>query len=331
MNRTVRDPHARLLADVGGTNARFGWQPQRGALIDDIAVLRCADHASLSDAIAAYLLRLGRVAPASCAIAIANPIVGDTVRMTNREWTFSIAALKTHFAFERLQVINDFTALALALPTLRADELRQVGGGPALPDEARALIGPGTGLGVSGLLPDGAGGWVALQGEGGHATLAARTAREQSVLQWFEQRYGHVSAERAVCGQGLADLHHALTALDGPIDKGPAAPSLDAAHIAVAAAQGDPVCREAVMLFCAFLGTVAGNLALTLGSRGGVYVGGGIVPRLGALFDASPFRERFEAKGRFRSYLAAIPVLVITAAQSPALLGAANALDSMPA
>jgi glucokinase len=327
---TMNDPHARWLADVGGTNARFGWQRRRGAPIDDILVLPCADYASLSDAITAYLQRLGRATPASCAIAIANPITGDQVRMTNHDWSFSIAALKARHAFERLQVINDFTALALALPALRADELRQVGGGPALADAPRALIGPGTGLGVSGLLPDGAGGWIALQGEGGHATLPARTPREQSVLHWLDRRYGHASAERAVCGQGLVDLHHALTALDGHGGAEPAAATRDAADVTAGAERGDAACREAVALFCAFLGTAAGNLALTLGSRGGVYIGGGIVPRLGSLFDASPFRERFESKGRFRSYLAAMPVFVIVSEQSPALLGAANALDATP-
>jgi len=328
VSNPARDPHARLLADVGGTNVRFGWQRQRGAPIDDIVVLPSDGFASLSDAISAYLQRRDRAAPACCAIAIANPIVGDTVRMTNRAWTFSIAALKAHHAFERLLVMNDFTALALALPSLRADDLRQVGGGQALPDAPRALIGPGTGLGVSGLLPDGVGGWVALQGEGGHGTLAARTAREQSVLQWLERRYGHASAERGCCGQGLVDLHHALSDLDQGTSE--ATPLRDAADVTAGAERGDPVCREAVALFCAFLGTAAGNLALTLGSRGGVYIGGGIVPRLGPLFDASPFRERFEAKGRFRGYLGALPVFVILAPETPpALLGAANALDRL--
>lgn len=330
-SRTEHDSRARLLADIGGTNARFGWQRESGAPIDDIATLPCADHASLRDAIGAYLHRLGRAAPGACAIAIANPIVGDRVRMTNHEWTFSIAELKAQFAFERLQVLNDFTALALALPALRAHELRQVGGGPAVAGSARALIGPGTGLGVSGLLPNGVGGWTALQGEGGHATVAARTPREHHVLSWLDLRYGHVSAERAISGQGLADIHQALLAIDAAPAASRATEPIDAAAITAGALErGDAACREAVDLFCGFLGTSAGNLALTLGSRGGVYIGGGIVPRFGALFDASPFRERFEAKGRFRAYLADVPVFVIVAKQSPALLGAASALDSMP-
>jgi glucokinase len=170
-----------------------------------------------------------------------------------------------------------------------------------------------------------------LQGEGGHATVAARTPREQHVLSWLDQRYGHASAERAISGQGLVDIHQALLGID-PAHAASGEPQpMDAAAITAGALErSDAACRDAVDLFCAFLGTSAGNLALTLGSRGGVYIGGGIVPRFGRLLDASPFRERFEAKGRFRAYLAEMPVFVIVAPQSPALLGAASALDSMP-
>jgi glucokinase len=186
------------------------------------------------------------------------------------------------------------------------------------------LIGPGTGLGVSGLLPDGHGGWVPLQGEGGHITLGATTAREEAVLAVLREWHGHASAERAVCGQGLVDLHRALYQLDGE-----SAPSLGASAITDAALAGsDAHCTEALQLFCAFLGNAAGNLALTLGARGGVYIGGGIVPRLGRWFAHSPFRERFEAKGRFGAYLRPLPVYVIDTPQSPALLGAAEALDA---
>ncbi len=331
MNTLSAQPprRARLLADVGGTNARFAWQADAEAVIDEPVTLPCADYPTLADALTAYLERVGRAAPADCAIAIANPIVGDRVQMTNHHWSFSIAGLQAQFGFERLRVINDFTALALALPSLRADEKRQVGGGEALADEAIALIGPGTGLGVSGLLPDGHGGWAPLRGEGGHATLAGRTAREDAVLRQIDARYGHVSAERAVSGQGLVDIHRALLAIDAPGGAAATADARDAAAITEAALSGgDARCAEAVELFCAFLGTAAGNLALTLGSRGGVYIGGGIVPRLGDTFDRSAFRARFEAKGRFAAYLAAIPVYLIQASRSPAFLGAARALDA---
>ena len=289
-------------------------------------MLPCAAHASLADAITEYLRQTGHAAPKDCAIAIANPVVGDQVKMTNHHWAFSISALRAHFGFEQLRVLNDFTALALALPLLAPDELRQVGGGAAVPDAAIGLIGPGTGLGVSGLLPNGRGGWVPLQGEGGHVTLAGCTPREHAVLQWIAALHGHASAERAVSGQGLVDVHRALCAIDGAPEPSAA---LDAAAITTAAlGAGDARALEAVELLCAFLGTAAGNLALTLGARGGMYIGGGIVPRLGAAFERSPFRTRFEAKGRFSAFVAAIPVYVIQASQSPALRGAASALEA---
>ena len=317
---------ARLLADIGGTNARFAWQSHSGAVIEEPHTLPCADHATLGDALRHYLRSVGRHAPAAGSIAIANPVVGDRVTMTNHHWTFSIAALKAEIGLQRLVVVNDFTALALALPELQPHELRQVGGDRAVPDSAIALIGPGTGLGVSGLVPDGRGGMVPLEGEGGHVTLAGRTSREKQVLDHLEAKYGHASAERAICGRGLVDIHGALQTLTAA---GATAPPATAAEIVAGALEGgDALCRETIDLFCAFLGTAAGNLALTLGARGGVYIGGGIVPRLGEAFDRSPFRARFEAKGRFSAtYLAAIPVQVIVAKQSPALLGAARALD----
>lgn len=317
---------ARLLADIGGTNARFAWQERADGPIDEPLTLPAADHPTLAEAMQQYLLRVGRSAPPACSIAIANPVVGDRVTMTNHDWTFSIAELKAQMGFQRLLVVNDFTALALALPALPADDLRQLGGGAARPDHAIGLIGPGTGLGVSGLVPDGHGGWLPLQGEGGHITLAGTTPRETAVLEQIALRYGHASAERAVSGQGLVDIHRALALVDRP---GAPPPSVTAPEITAAALEGsDASCAEALTMFCSFLGNAAGNLALTLGAKGGVYIGGGIVPRLGAWFDHSPFRARFEAKGRFAAYLAEIPVYVIHARRSPALLGAARALES---
>lgn len=317
---------ARLLADVGGTNARFGWQAGPGAPVGDIQVLQVADHARIEDAIRQYLDGLGRGIPGAAAIAIANPITGDQVHMTNAAWSFSQAAVKAEFSFRTFRLLNDFTALALALPDLPANELRQVGGISPAPRGPIALIGAGTGLGVSGLVPVGDAGWVPLSGEGGHVTLPAVAARERLVMDGLAQRYGHASAERLVCGQGLYDafglLCHADKAEPGAITS--------AAEVTAAALKArHPQAVEALTMFCAMLGTVAGNLALTLGAHGGVYVGGGIVPRLGTWFDSSPFRERFEAKGRFKQYLAPIPVWVITSAESPALLGAARSLDTV--
>ncbi|HWH82215.1 MAG TPA: glucokinase [Burkholderiaceae bacterium] len=314
---------ARLLGDVGGTNARFAWQDADGAPLRDIASIPTADHPTLAAALAAYLRGIGRAAPPWCAIGIANPITGDAVQMTNSHWSFSIEAVRREFGFERFIVINDFTALALGLPDLAPGDLRQLGGGAAVAGAPLALIGPGTGLGVSGLVPSAApGSWIALAGEGGHVTLAAGSEREAAVLAVLRARFGHASAERAVSGPGLEALHAAVCVLDGAV-----ATPLTAAEIADRAlAASDARCVEALDLFCAFLGTVAGNLALTLGARGGVYLGGGIVPRWGDAFMRSRFRECFESKGRFRAYLAPIPVYVIQAGASPALLGVARAL-----
>jgi glucokinase len=325
MNAASR-PGPRLLADIGGTNARFAWQAGTGAPVEAVLSLPCAEHGSLSDALLSYLQRTGRALPPACAIAIANPVLGDRVAMTNHHWAFSIAELKAQLGLHELLVVNDFTALALALPALGPGELRQVGGGTPVAGWPLALIGPGTGLGVSGLVPDGRGGWLPLQGEGGHVTLGGTHARERAVIDFLAQRHGHVSAERAVCGQGLVDIDRALAWLDTPgADPAPRT----AAEITTAALeQGEAQANEALDLFCAFLGIAAGNLALTLGAKGGVYIGGGIVPRLGARFAASPFRARFEGKGRLSPFVADIPVYVIDTPASPAFLGAARALDS---
>jgi len=315
---------ARLLGDVGGTNARFAWQDGDGGPLRDSVALATADHATLADALRHYLQATGHTAPRWCAIGIANPVTGDHVQMTNSHWSFSIEATRRALGFDRLVVINDFTALALALPDLAPRELRQLGGGTAVAAAPLALIGPGTGLGVSGLLPGAAPGqWVPLQGEGGHVSLAAANRREADVLQALRDTFGHASAERAVSGQGLEALHAAI----GRLDSLPTRTSLSAAEISRRALAGsDARCVEVLDLFCGFLGNVAGNLALTLGARGGVYIGGGIVPRLGDAFMRSRFRACFEDKGRFRAYLEAIPVFVIHADVSPALLGAARAL-----
>lgn len=317
--------YPRLLADVGGTNARFAWQAAPGAPIADVRVLPGADHPTLQAAMHAYIEGLGKGRPRAAAIAIANPITGDQVRMTNHDWAFSQSAMKAEFGLHTLRLLNDFTALALALPDLPAAELRQLGGGAAVPGVAIGLVGAGTGLGVSGLLPDGAGGWVPLEGEGGHVTLPATTARERLVMDGLIRRYGHASAERVCCGQGLVDTCAILCEADGVGTHG-----LDTASAVSEAAlvNGQPQALETLTIFCAMLGSVAGNLALTLVARGGVYVGGGIVPRLGDWFDRSPFRERFEQKGRFTALLQSIPVQVITATQSPALLGAARSLET---
>lgn len=314
---------ARLLGDVGGTNARLAWQAHRHAPLEHLASYPCAQHDSLQAVIRHYLAAHGKSAPRWCAIGIANPVTGDLVQMTNHHWSFSIARLQRELAFERLQVINDFTALALSLPALADTDLRRIGGGVAVAGAPYAVLGAGTGLGVSGLLPHHPAGAVPITGEGGHVTLAAGDARDAAVIELLRARFGHASAERALSGPGLVNLYEAACQLAGETARG-----LDPAQIVAAArASDDAACIAALDLFCGFLGSVAGDLALTLGARGGVYIGGGIVPRLHGELERSSFRQRFEAKGRFRSYLGAIPTFIIDAAVPSALLGAACALD----
>ena len=317
----------RLLGDIGGTNARFAWQAGAGAPLQAQRIYPCAQYPSLRDAALQYLQDSGVPRPQLGCIGIANPVDGDAVRMTNHHWSFSINELQQQLGLQRLLVINDFKALALALPSLTDAVLTRIGGGDPDPRGVKALIGPGTGLGVSGLVPygiDGAAGWIALDGEGGHTSASAHTPREWQVVQALTARHGHCSFERIVCGPGLVGLYQLLCEFDGA----EADAALTAADIVQHAQAGtDAHCVEAVQLFLAFLGTAAGNLALTLGARGGVYLGGGILPRLRELLPASALRSRFEAKGRFEVWLRRVPLLLIDAAESPALQGAANALD----
>lgn len=317
-------PHA-LVADIGGTNARFGLMDGSG--LHHSRIYPTADFPSLEAAAQAYLDDCGDacpVRPHQGAFCVAGPVTGDAVSLTNLPWRFSIDGVRRSLGLERLLVLNDFTAAALSVPRLGAGDVFQVGGGAPAPDAAVAVLGPGSGLGVSGLVP-GPAGWIPLASEGGHATLPAADDRESAVLALIRaekgSESGHVSAERALSGPGLVNLYTALCQLAGktPDKDTPAA-------VTGAADGGDPLCAEAVAMFCSLLGTVAGNLALILGARGGVYIAGGVVPRLGReALARSPFRTRFEAKGRMSDYLAPIPVFVITH-PLPAFLGLAEAL-----
>lgn len=309
----------RLLADIGGTNARFALETAPGC-IGLIEVLPCAAHATLAQALAAYLALPSVAAQLAApvrhaAIAIANPVVGDLVRMTNHHWEFSIAALQQACGFATLLVVNDFSALAYALPQLGADQKAQVGGGVARAGAALGLLGAGTGLGVSGLVPCGDS-WTALRSEGGHVTFSPANPTEIAILQFAWQRFEHVSAERLLSGVGLELIYSALADHLGQPDQALRAPAIVERALGGQCA----LCDQVVEAFCCMLGTVAGNLAITLGAQGGIYIGGGIVPRLGARFAASGFRRRFEHKGRFVNYLAQVPTWVITA-DYPAFLG----------
>ena len=319
----VPAPFPRLLGDIGGTHARFGMVASSGEGLSRIRELVCDDHPNLEAAIDSYLRAASAPRPASCAIAIAAPVNGDQVSMTNRDWSFSIEALGVRLGVDRMLVLNDFTALALALPTLSAGELEAVGAGEAMAGEAIALLGPGTGLGVGGLIFAGARA-LPITSEGGHVTLSAEDEREARLIAALRREFGHASAERALSGNGLVNLYRfaCAEANRAPLQLAPEDVG------ARALARSDAACIEAVELFFGLLGGVAGNLALTVGARGGLYIGGGIAAQLGDWIHRSAFRARFESKGRRQPYLASIPVWLVKAHSPPALRGADAALDA---
>jgi glucokinase len=314
-----------LIGDIGATNARFALV-QRPHRISAPRVVPTDAYAGIGEAIAAFLADERPAGPPTrAALAVASPATGDQVTFTNNPWSFSRADLQRRFGLERLTIVNDFVACALAIPHLADPDRRQVGGGTPVAGAAIGVLGPGTGLGVSALIPL-AGTYVPVHSEGGHVTLAGENAREDAIIAALRRRFDHVSAERILSGPGLVNLYNAVCELSGT-----RAATLTAAQITdPRTAEEDANAREAKAVFCAMLGGVAGNLALTLGARGGVYIAGGIVPKLGGYFARSTFRARFQAKGRLGDYLAAIPTFVVVHPW-PALIGASQLLEGVPA
>ncbi len=311
--------HPALIADIGGTHVRFALVTPGQAPAETV-VMRCSDYVGPAEAAKAYLRAVAPgVVPLRAAFAVASPVAGDRVELTNSPWSFSIAATGAALGLERFAVVNDFAAVALSTPYLGPDDLVGIGGGGAVAGAPVAALGPGTGLGVSALVRGEDGRWVALATEGGHVTMAAFDAREAELLAWLRHRFGHVSAERVLSGPGLVSLYEAVAARNGrqPVYNTPDAISQRALDDTCA------VCRETLDSFFAMLGTVAGNLALTLGARGGIYLAGGILPRMADAFAASGFRVRFEAKGRFQPYVASIPTWLVVHPQ-PAFAGLAG-------
>lgn len=308
-----------LVADIGGTNARFALVGRQGEILDQ-ATMPTASFAGPAEAARAFLDMAGKeMAPRRAAFAVACPVRGDRVTFTNSPWDFSASAVRDELALDDLRVVNDFTAAALCVPHLASRDRYAIGGGEAVAWAPVAVLGPGTGLGVSALIwPQPGGAPTALATEGGHVTMAAADDAEAAVLAVL-RRNGHVSAERVLSGAGLVNLYRALAELGGGCAE-PLAPD----QITSRAVAGEcPFCASALDMFFAMLGTVAANLALSVGATGGVYLAGGILPRFAEAFRASRFRGRFEDKGRFSAYLAEIPVWLITHPQ-PAFLGLAG-------
>ena len=307
-----------VVADIGATNARFAVADLATLELADIRHGPCAEHASLHAAMTAYLANLTNP-PRDAVLAVAGPVAQEDISLTNLSWSFAKSEFCRAGGFDDLLVLNDFEALAHSLPHLPADELHRIGGVVAVEHAPKLVLGPGTGLGVAGLVWSGEH-WIALPGEGGHITLGADNARELDLIERLRQGRRHLSAERALSGPGLADLYQAIAASRGEIAK-PLVPN----DVIVRGLSGeDATADEALDLFVAWLGRFAGDAALLLGARGGVYIGGGIAPKILPLLTSGAFREAFEAKGRMQAFLAPIPVYVILA-EFAALKGAAAA------
>lgn len=319
-------PYPWLVADIGGSNARFGWVAAAGTGITYVQTLAVSDYATPIAASQAYLQQLQQQlastyqAPRCAAFAVATAVGQDQINFTNSHWSFSQANVKAALQLDRFIALNDFEALALSLPCLTASQVRAHGN---LPQHSGtlAVIGPGTGLGVGSVIET-RHGWIAIPGEGGHATLAASDEFEASVLAHARTEFSHVSAERLLSGIGMPVLYRAVarTLYETPQE-------LSTEQIVERGLSGqDAVCAKTLDCFCALLGSFCGSIALTVGARSGVYIGGGIVPRLGDYFFKSRFRTQFEAKGRFQQYLQQIPTALIIDTLA-ALSGAAFAIE----
>lgn len=307
-----------VVADIGGTNARFAWVASDSCVLQDIQSLLCADFTQILDALRHYLgsLPSGLGQPQRLCLAVAGPVENDWIELPNNHWAFSRSALQQALGCE-VAIINDFSAQLLSVSGLQPDEQQWLGAARPQPGLAIAVLGPGTGLGVAGLTPGG----DIIPSEGGHLAFAPVTEHEVALLQQLWKQYPRVSVERLLSGPGLSALHQAHAALAGATSLTP----LAAPQITAAARAGDPLCCRAVADFIAILGSVAGEVAIALGARGGVWLAGGILPRLDGLYDPALLRSRFNAKGRFTAYCSAIP-LALVRAEDTGLRGCVQAL-----
>lgn len=293
-----------LLADVGGTWARFALLS--GSKMEPIHPLAVGAYGSAVHAIKHFLHGEAKGARIdSAVIAGAGPVVAGRCALTNSTWVLDTEELRRTFGLRTVNIVNDLEALAWAIPHLTPTDSEPIGRGNEVASEPIAVVAPGTGLGMACLMPMQGGGRV-LASEGGHATLAATTAREAAIIDILRKRYGHVSAERALSGHGLMNLHAAIAELDGNSGEAPSAEDITRAAI-----EGSSGARETLDAFCSFLGAVSGDAALMFGARGGVYLAGGIVPRIVDYLRRTNFRAQFESKGRLRDYLRHIPTRVI--------------------
>jgi glucokinase len=324
--RTLAPDALGLVADIGGTHARFGLVSLAGEprVIEPVTLL-CEDYPTAMDAVSAYLSSVGlKRRPAYAVVAVAGPVIAGSITFTNLHWTLSEGGLRED-GFRGAKLINDYTALALAASHLEPEQAPTIGGPErGVEGDTLAVIGAGTGFGVSALGKDPEG-QAALATEGGHAAFAPVDEVEIEILRILMRRFGRVSIERLLSGPGIVNIHQALGEIEGAAAEAP-----DPADITRRALEGDKRSAATVDRFCSIYGSAAGDFALTFGAKSGVYLAGGIAPKLLPMLRASPFRERFEAKGRFVDYMRAIPTRVIVRPHA-ALYGAAWALQRLAA
>ncbi len=303
-----------VLADVGGTNVRFAVLT--GDVLGPIERMAVCDHAHFADALAAFLARqTDRAAIRRAILGVAGVVEGDRCALTNNPWIVDAAELCPRFGLTWVYIVNDFEALAWSLPHLARNDIGKIGGGEPAADAPMAVLGPGTGLGVAAYVPSENGALV-LHSEGGHTTIPSGSLREDAIIEELRDQFGHVSAERALSGHGLENLYRAIASIDALT-----VPGRSAAEITQAALEGNcATSRAALDVFCAMLGDVAGNFALSFGAQGGVFIAGGIVSHIRDYLPRSQFRARFNAKGRMRQYVEAIPVYLILH-DDPAFIG----------
>ena len=320
-----------LVADIGGTNARFALTEPRAKQVEILheQSLATADYASLAQAALHYLSQFSK-RPKRAAFAVASPVAGDEIRFTNRAWSFNRLELQRTLQLDELLVLNDFGAVAHAVPHFSESDRVTLYGNTGPLQGPITVMGPGTGLGVAMLVGGGTLPWQVVETEGGHMSFAALSEEESAIARWMSARFGRVSNERILCGSGIAHIDAVLAGADAPGGKIGSEPLLrDPAEIVAAALDGnDVIARRTLARFCAVLGSVAGDLALVHGART-VIIAGGIVPRFVSFLRTSAFRERFLAKGRFAAYLEDVAIQVVSHA-NPGLLGAAVALRKHP-
>ena len=312
-----------LAGDIGGTNARFVLFVDGKYRSETFRAIPVAQYSDLCDVVDVYQKEIGPRSIDEASFSVASTAeYRDEITLTNADLRFSISELRRRFSLRRAKVVNDFTAAALGVIFLSDESLVQLHQGDAEHNGPCAVIGAGTGLGVSGLLHTGDY-WLPLQGQGGHVSMGAQNDRELVILNHMTSEFGHVSAERYLSGTGIVNVYQSICAVENsPVTY------LRAEQITAAAIDGScPVCVEVVSLFCKYLGVVTGDLALTLGSTGGIYLAGGIVPKLGDFFIQSSFLENLHNKGRFSGFVAKMPVRLVTAGE-PALYGAYHCLAS---